>query len=60
MSMAMRMMKKMGWQEGKGLGKNQDAGRAVGREERRRDTGGLLNQSFIFGKERDRRRVASG
>ena len=53
MSMAMRMMKKMGWQEGKGLGKNQDgidAPLVVKKDGR--DTGRIIKSKALFSSEK--------
>ena len=49
MSMAMKLMKKMGWEEGKGLGKNQDgidAPLAVKKDGR--DTGRIVQSKALF------------
>ena len=54
MSMAMRMMKKMGWQEGKGLGKNQDgidAPLVVKKDGR--DTGRIIKSKALFSSEKN-------
>ena len=48
MSMAMRMMKKMGWQEGKGLGKNQGGHRPLVVKKDGRDTGRIIKSKALF------------
>ena len=49
MSMAMRMMKKMGWEEGKGLGKNQDGiDSPLAVKKDGRDTGRIIKSKALF------------
>ena len=61
MSMAMRMMKKMGWQEGKGLGKNQDGIDAplVGEERRKRHRQDCSNPKLSFLRKRTRSKTTN-
>jgi hypothetical protein len=49
MSMAMKLMKKMGWEEGKGLGKNQDGiDSPLAVKKDGRDTGRIVQSKALF------------
>ena len=49
MSMAMKLMKKMGWEEGKGLGKKQDGiDSPLAVKKDGRDTGRIVQSKALF------------